>query len=137
MKNFFVPLLVITAVMAVTGIEIFQVNIPDSSGAGTAEIIYVIMLAIMIGLGIILAAGRSKDLKAGLPVEDELSRKNLNRAGSVTFFISLFIWLIILYLEVHEIMITEAKFLFAFGLIASCFVFLFSWTVINFRGAGS
>jgi peptidoglycan/LPS O-acetylase OafA/YrhL len=137
MKRIFLPLLAITAVMAVTGIEIFQVNNTDSAAAGTAEIIYVIMLAILFGLGIFLAYGRSKDLKDGLPVEDELSGKHLNRAGTISFFISLLTWLIILFLEAHEIILIESEFLFAFGLIASCFVFLISWTVINFRGAGS
>jgi len=137
MKRIFLPLLAITAVMAVTGIEIFQVNETGSQGSGTAEIIYVTMLGILAGLGILLAAGRSKDLKAGLPVEDELSRQHLNRAGSISFFFSLLIWLIILFLEAHQVMMTETKLLLAFGLIASCFVFLLTWIVINFRGTGS
>ena len=136
MKGIFLPLLAITAVLAITGIEIFQVNPVDSPGGKTAEIIYVLMLALLFGLGTLLAIRRSKELKMGLPVEDELSRKHLNRAGSITFFISLIIWLVFLYIEVHEIITMESRFLFAIGLIATCFEFLVSWTVINFGRAG-
>lgn len=136
MKGIFLPLLAITAVLAVTGIQIFQVDPVDPAGSKTAEAIYVIMLAVLIGLGILIAAKRSKEIKKGLPVEDELSRHILNRAGSVTFFVSLLIWLILLYVEVHGLVNMEAMFLFAYGLIASCFVFLISWTTFNFGGAG-
>ncbi len=136
MKGIFLPLLAITAVLAVTGIEIFQVNPVDSAHSRTAEIIYVLMLIVLIGLGILLAMRRSRELKMGLPVEDELSRRIMNRAGSITFFISLLIWLILLYIEVHEVIDIEARFLFSYGLIAVCFVFLISWTAINFGGAG-
>jgi len=135
MKGIFLPLLAITAVLAVTGIQIFQVDPVDSAGSTAAEAIYVIMLAVLIGLGILLAARRSKELKKGLPVEDELSRNIMHRAGSITFFVSLIIWLILLYIEVHDIFNIKTMFLFAYGLIASCFVFLFSWTILNFGGA--
>ena len=136
MKGIYLPLLAITAVLAVTGIQIFQVDTVDSAGSNTAEIIYVIMLAVLIGLGILFAFRRSNDLKKGLPAEDELSKRNLNRAGSVTFFISLLIWLVLLYIEVHELLNLESRFLFSYGLIAVCFVFLLSWTIINYGGAG-
>ena len=136
MKGIYLPLLAITAVMAITGIELFQVKPVDPAGSKTAELIYVIMLAVIFGLGIVLAIKRSRELKMGLPVEDELSRHILNRAGSITFFISLLIWLIVLYTEVHKVIDIEAMYLFSFGLIAVCFVFLISWTVINFGGAG-
>jgi len=136
MKRIYLPLLAIAAVLAITGIEIFQVDPVNSVASRTGEIMYVIMLTILFGLGVILLMRRSRELKMGLPAEDELSRQILNKAGSITFFISLLIWLILLYIEVHNIIDTEERFLFSFGIIAVCFVFLISWTVMSFSGAG-
>ena len=136
MKSIYLPLLAITAVLAVTGIEIFQVNPVNTSGTETAELVYVIMLAVLIGLGILLSKKRSRELRSGLPLEDEMSKMQLRKAGSITFFISLIIWLAMLFINVHDIMNIEVRFLFAYGLIAICFVFLVSWTIINFGGTG-
>ena len=101
MKSLFLPLFAITSVLAVTGIEIFQVDSATNTSASVAEIVYVIMLFIIISLSVYLSIKRSSAIKAGLPADDELSRSNIQRAGSFTFFVSLFAWLILLIIEVH------------------------------------
>lgn len=132
MKSLFLPLFAITSVLAVTGIEIFQVDSATNTSASVAEIVYVIMLFIIISLSVYLSIKRSSAIKAGLPADDELSRSNIQRAGSFTFFVSLFAWLILLIIEVHGNI--ESKYIFSFGLIFSSLMFMISWAILQAGG---
>ncbi len=132
MKSLFFPLFVITVVLAVTGIEIFQADSATNTNASVAEIVYVIMLFFIISLSVYMSIKRSSDIKAGLPADDELSRNIIHRAGSFTFFVSLLIWLVLLIIEVHGNI--ESKYLYSFGLIITSFVFMISWAILQSGG---
>lgn len=132
MKSLFLPLFAITTVLVIAGIEIFQVDSGTNTSTSIAEIVYVIMLFIIISLSVYMSIKRSSDIKAGLPADDELSRNIIHRAGSFTFFVSLFIWLVLLIIEAQGN--TESKYLFSFGLIISSFVFMISWAILQSGG---
>jgi len=127
-------MLAIAATMVVTGIEIFQVEPVDPFLTWKVELLYVIMLTILFGLGLVLLSKRSRDVKMGLATDDELSRMIMHKSGSVTFFSSLLIWIIILFLEVHTNI--ESRLLIAFAIVTICIVFIIFWLIFNFLGAG-
>ena len=125
MKGLFLPLFAITCTVAITGIEVFQTSPDLPPGMKVAELIFVILLAMLIGLGILIAYRRNKSLKEGLPVDDELSRKMIRMSATTTFFISLVLWLAILFLNAHTEL--TPKYLTGIGIMGMCLVFLIVW----------
>lgn len=125
MKGIFLPLFAITCTVVVTGIEVFQTS-PSTPGLKTAELIFVILLAILFGLGILTTVKRNKSIKEGLPADDELSKKLVRISAATAFFMSLIIWLSVLILNVHTDL--NSKFLIGIGIMAMCLVFLIVWT---------
>jgi hypothetical protein len=122
MKRLYLPLFAITCTIAITGIEVFQTSSFTHSGMRTAELIFVILLALLFGLGILIAWKRGKSIKKGLPVDDELSRSLMRIAAATTFYISLVIWLVLLILNAHTEL--NPKFLTGIGIMVMCLVFL-------------
>lgn len=122
MKRLYLPLFAITCTVAITGIEVFQTAPFTHPGMRIAELIFVTFLAILFGLGIMISWKRSKTIKEGMPVDDELSRNILRIAAATTFFISLVIWLVLLILNAHTEL--NPKFLTGIGIMVMCLVFL-------------
>jgi hypothetical protein len=131
MKSIYFPLLLITATLAITGIEVFQV--PEDSGhSKIAELVFVLILASFLVLGIIYAVKRSSAIKAGFTPDDELSRAILHKSAATCFFISLIIWVSLLAINVHTNI--EARYLFSYGLLGMSFLFVLFWAINNLSG---
>lgn len=119
------PLMSIAVTVAITGIQVFQTGEDNLPGMQTAELIFVILLAILFGLGILVSARRAKSISKGMPVDDELSRFALRVSAATTFFISLLIWLTIMVLNAHTDF--EPKYLTGIGIMFMCLIFIVVW----------
>jgi len=70
--------------------------------------------------------------KRGEPAEDELSKKILQKASSMSFYISLYIWMGVMYysdetkLETHSLIGT--------GILGMAIVFCACWVIFKIRG---
>ena len=68
-----------------------------------------LILIFVIGFAVFIGIKRLLSFKRGEPVEDELSKKILTKASSVSFYVSIYLWLFIMYysdkteLESHTI----------------------------------
>lgn len=131
MKKLFIPISIITFVLILSGISIFQSDAAKNNELFfVSEIIHVGFIAIFIILGIFFAIKRRKSREQGLPEEDELSKRITQKASSAAFYISLFIWLILLYIERSKTI--DNSILFGYGFIAMASTFIISWSVINY-----
>jgi len=124
------PLMAITGTIIIAGIEVFQTGEENLPGMRTAEMIFVFMLAILIGLGITISIRRARSIAKGMPVDDELSRLALRASAATTFFLSLLLWIGVLILEVHTTI--ETKFLIGIGLLVVCLIFMILWAIKTF-----
>ena len=94
--------------------------------AGLGVIILVVGFAVFIGYKRVTSA------KRGEPAEDELSKKVMLKTSSLSFYISLYLWLVIMYfsdklkLETHTII--------GAGILGMAVTFAICWIYFNFRG---
>jgi hypothetical protein len=120
-------------VLIIVGIWIFQTgNSHQDSSFFTSEIIFIVAIVILFIVSIFFAVKRMKNRKQGLPEEDELSKRIVNKAGAKSFYVSLFLWLALLYVHNHSTVDTEV--LFGYGIIGMAFIFITLTIVFNIRG---
>jgi hypothetical protein len=120
-------------VLIIAGIWIFQTgNSHQDSSFFTSEIIFIVAIVILFIVSIFFAVKRMKNRKQGLPEEDELSKRIVNKAGAKSFYVSLFLWLALLYVHNHSTVDTEV--LFGYGIIGMAFIFITLTIVFNIRG---
>jgi peptidoglycan/LPS O-acetylase OafA/YrhL len=115
-------LLVTTGLWFINSSE--KIDLIDLAGFGT--IILIVLFAIFVGFK------RLKNVRRGEPPEDELSKKVMKRTASLSYYISLYLWLAIMYfsdkteLETHTII--------GAGILGMAAIFGICWVVFNFRG---
>ena len=131
MKRIFLPVFTLTMVLIIAGIWIFQTVDPPKD-SGSSEIIFIIAIIILLIASIFFSIKRLKGRKQGLPEEDELSKKIVNKAGAKSFFASLFLWLALLY--IHNNSTVDTEILFGYGIIGMAFIFILFTIIFNIRG---
>lgn len=91
-----------------------------------------LILIFVIGFAVFIGIKRLLSFKRGEPVEDELSKKILTKASSVSFYVSIYLWLFIMYysdkteLESHTII--------GMGILGMSIIFAIAWLVTYLRG---
>jgi peptidoglycan/LPS O-acetylase OafA/YrhL len=91
----------------------------------TQEILMTVGVLIMVGFALFISAKRVRSHRRQEPAEDELSKQVMNRAASLSYYISLYWWLLVMYfsdrvsLPVHS--------LIGAGILGMAIIFLFSW----------
>lgn len=136
MKKIFFPVSILTLVLIIAGIRIFHSGVTEKSEfLSTFEFIHVAFILIFFFIGNVFWIKRIKSGKSGLPEEDELSKRISQKSSAFSFYISLFIWLILLFIMQSKILQTEI--LFGIGFIAMAITFITTWLIFNSRGIGN
>ena len=89
-------------------------------------IILVVLFAVFVGYKRLTSA------KRGEPPEDELSKKVMQKTSSLSFYISLYLWLAIMYFS--DKIDFETHTVIGAGILGMAVVFAICWLVFNFRG---
>ena len=85
-----------------------------------------VVLALFVGISQLRSYNRNE------PPEDELSKKILQKAAAKSFYVSLYLWLVVSYvtdgkdLEIGSVIGT--------GIVGMALVFLISWLVVKYQG---
>lgn len=133
MKKIFLPLFMVTFAMILSGIWIFQTDaMEDVQTHLIAEYFYVGIISMLFLLGIYTGYTRMKRKKEGFPEEDEMSRKITQKAAATSFYLSLFLWLLLIYFQDWKG--TESRILFGYGMIGMALIFVLSWIFYQNRG---
>ena len=89
-------------------------------------LIFVIGFAVFIGIKHLLS------FKKGKPIEDELSKRTLVKASSISFYVSIYLWLFIMYYsDKTEI---ESHTIIGMGILGMSIIFAIAWAVTYFGG---
>jgi peptidoglycan/LPS O-acetylase OafA/YrhL len=128
MKKAVIVFVLAAMVVVLTALWFFSKSnkITASDIAGLGVIILVVGFAVFIGYKRLTSA------KRGEPAEDELSKKVMLKTSSLSFYISLYLWLVIMYfsdklkLETHTII--------GAGILGMAVTFAICWIYFNFRG---
>ncbi|HAF27731.1 MAG TPA: hypothetical protein DCG75_01665 [Bacteroidales bacterium] len=133
MKKFFLPLFILTMVIITVGIWLFQSGTAEPADSSKfPEIIQVIIIAALFSFGIYFAISRIKNQKQGLPVEDELSKKIKLKAAAYSYYVSLYLWLIAIYI-IEEKSI-EAHIVMTAGILGMAILFGAFYLYFSLRG---
>jgi len=95
--------------------------------AGSISIVFLLVVfALFIGFKRLGSARR------GEPAEDELSKKVMQKSASLSYYISIYMWLAIGYFS--ESLDYETHTLIGAGIIGMAIMFAICWLIFNFRG---
>mgnify|MGYP001227105616 CR=1 FL=1 len=121
---FIVAALVIAA--AILWLMSSSVNFKPSDVTSYAVLILVVGFALFIGFKKLSSA------RKGEPVEDEMSKKVMRKTAAYSYYISLYLWLVLMYFS--DKVEYEAHTVIGAGILGMALVFTLCWLVFNFRG---
>lgn len=122
-------LLVVAAI--VLGSAIFWLASSKLTG-GFPEILNFIVIAVLIGFALFKGITGLKNVARKTPVEDELSKKIMTKASSISYYISIYLWLGVGYMSDKSKMETHT--LIGAGILGMALIFFISWLFVKMKG---
>lgn len=120
---------IVTTLLLVT-LVLWMVNTKEPMDL--TEILMIAVAAILAGFAIFTGVSRIKSLVKNEPPEDELSKKMMVKASSLSFFISIYLWLVIMYISDKTMLATHS--LIGAGIAGMALVFFLCWLFLKIRG---
>lgn len=130
MKRTVLILIIAGMVLLSTGIWLFGFS--GVSGISATDLLQFAVILLVVVFAVFVAAKRMQSSRRGEPAEDELSRKTLRRTAAISYYISLYLWVIILFIKDRITMDTEE--LLGMGILGMALCFALTWVVLYFRG---
>jgi len=96
------------------------------------EILMILAGLILAGFAVYFGFKRAKSFARKEPAEDELSKMIMTRASSFSYYISIYLWLFIMYIS--DKTKWETHTLIGTGILGMAVIFLFSWLGVRFFG---
>ncbi len=127
MKKPYYVIFALSAV-AVAALFILKSNGVIIGGSFTMPII----LSVVVVTAIIVGVRRFKSLKQGEPAEDEYSKKIMQKTAAYSFYVSLYLWLVISYFSEGSDMDTQQ--VIGMGVVGMAIVFIISWLFVKILG---
>jgi peptidoglycan/LPS O-acetylase OafA/YrhL len=90
------------------------------------------ILALLVVFAVYIGYRRLNSTKKGEIPEDELSKKIMQKSAALSYYISLYLWLVFIY--VSDKVKLETDELIGAGILGMAIVFAISWMVFTFRG---
>jgi len=104
-----------------------SIGLPD-----TTDTIQFGVIGLLIAFAVFVGFRRLKSEHRGEPAEDELSKRILQKTAAISYYISLYLWVAMIYIKDRVEMDTEQ--LLGTGILGMAVIFALSWLVFNFRG---
>jgi peptidoglycan/LPS O-acetylase OafA/YrhL len=128
MKKSYLAILISLAVLITSGFWFYQANFKLSM----EDILTAGVIALLVLFGLYVGYSRLRSEKRGQPAEDELSKKILLKAAATSYFISLYLWLVIMYIgdkKKYDFEVLTGSGILGMGILFAC-----SWLFYHFRG---
>ena len=98
----------------------------------TPEIVMPFIVLIVVGFAVYLGISRLRSHRHGEPAEDELSKKVMTRASSLAYYISIYVWLFVMYVSDKTTLASHS--LVGAGILGMAVVFLLCWIGVRVFG---
>lgn len=99
-----IPVVVVTLLVAGTTVLWF---FQSAGSLPVAEKIQFVVILLLVAFGGYVVFSRLRSVKRGEPAEDELSKKILQKASSLAYYISLYLWVAMIFIKDRIVMDTE------------------------------
>ncbi len=90
------------------------------------------IIGVLVCFGLYVGYRRFTSERRGQPAEDEFSKKVLQKTAALSYYVSLYLWLLVMYLSGRYKMETDV--LIGGGILGMAVVFAAAWIFFNFRG---
>lgn len=90
------------------------------------------IIIILVLFAIILVSKRIGSMKDGLPPEDELSKRMIKLAAARSYYMSLYLWLFLMYASTEKIIETEST--FSVGILGMAVLLGINWFIVKLTG---
>ena len=128
MKKGIVVLIVAVLVLITTGLWLFS----TSGNLKTFDMVSLGIIILVVAFAFFVGYKRLASTKRGEPAEDELSKKVLLKTAAWSYYISLYMWVAMLFIKDRVNLDTEE--LIGAGILGMAIAFAICWLVFNFRG---
>jgi len=128
MKKSILIFVVSAMVLATTALWIFSTGLNLSK----AEIMQFVVILVVVVFALYLGIMRFKSAKRGEPADDEMTKKVLKSSAAASYYISLYLWLIILYLK--DRIILDMEVWLGMGILGMAVIWALTWVFYHFRG---
>jgi peptidoglycan/LPS O-acetylase OafA/YrhL len=128
MKRAFLVFVLAGLVLIMTGLWFFS----SSNKLNLTDFLGLAVIIIVVGFAVFIGYIKFTSAKRGEPAEDELSKKVMQKAASWSYYISLYLWLAIMYFS--DRLKYETHTLIGAGILGMAVIFTVCWLVFNFRG---
>lgn len=128
MKKSLIVFIISGLVLMTTGLWFFT----SVKEFNTMDLLHFGVITLIVGFAVFVGFKRLGNAKRGEPVEDELSKKILQKTAAISYYISLYIWVFLIFLKDRVKFETEE--LLGTGILAMAVTFGISWLILNFKG---
>ena len=128
MKKSLIIFIIAGLVLISTGLWFFA----SSKEFNTMDLLHLGVITLIAGFAVFVGFKRLSNAKRGEPVEDELSKKILQKTAAISYYISLYVWVFLIFLKDRVKFETEE--LLGTGILAMAVIFGISWLIYNLKG---
>jgi peptidoglycan/LPS O-acetylase OafA/YrhL len=128
MKKAILVFIVAALVLITTGVWFVSSN----TGLRPLDLLQYGIIFLVVAFAVYLGIRRFNSVRKGQSAEDELSKKVLTKTAALSYYISLYIWLAMIYIS--DKVKLDIDVLLGAGILAMAVTFGICWMVINFRG---
>jgi len=128
MKKSLIVFIVAGLVLITTGLWFFT----SVKEFNTMDLLHFGVITLIVAFAIFVGFKRLSNAKRGEPVEDELSKKIFQKTAAISYYVSLYIWVFLIFLKDRVKFETEE--LLGTGILAMAVTFGISWLILNFKG---
>ena len=91
------------------------------------------IVLVLVGFALFLGVSRLRSRQRGEPAEDEMSKGTMTRASSLSYYVSIYLWLFVGYISDKTSLPVHS--LIGGGIMGMAVVFLLCWLGVKFFGA--
>ena len=125
-----IVLLFVIIALVLGSVALWLLGTPGRNSS--VDLVQVGVVLVVVGFAFFLVLKIAGSYKRGEPAEDELSKKVLQKTAAVSYYVSLYIWVFLIYLNDRITMDTEQ--LLGTGILAMAVTFGVLWLIVNQRG---
>jgi len=96
------------------------------------DLLQSLVVLLLVGFGMLATFRRLISSRKGEPSEDELSKLILQKSASLSYYASLYLWLIIIY--INDKVNLETEQLLGWGIIGMAIIFVGFWSFLKIKG---
>lgn len=120
----------VLAALVLASLVLWALNTQFSGGM--PEALMILVGVVVVGFAVFFGIARVRSAMHNEPAEDELSRMVMTKASSLSFFISIYWWLFMMYISDKTELPTHS--LIGAGILGMALIFLGSWIGVKFNG---